>query len=112
MPSRSFSVAAVGPHEDPRDLTYFLDVIVTAALLMDRNAVQKCYDQAAAMAESGGFGSVAERIRKYPSIFWNHQDRPGGSIGCDGNFAAAVDSPVTLVRHFLAQRRLAIEQRR
>ena len=72
-----FLVAAVGPHEDPRDLTYFLDVIVTAALLMDRNTVQKCYDQAAAMAGNSGFGCIAERIRKYPSIFWNQQDRPG-----------------------------------
>ena len=28
------------------------------------------------------------------------------------NFAASVDSPITLVSHFVAQRRLATEQRR
>jgi hypothetical protein len=69
-------IAAVGIHEDPRDVTHLLDVVLTACTALPHEAVQRCYDEAAALAESDGRTWLAERIRGYPSLVWKSSQRP------------------------------------
>jgi hypothetical protein len=76
-----FVIVAVGPREDPRDITHFLDAVIRACAALPHEVVRRCYDKAASAAEVNGSVWLAERIRGYPSAFWRGTKSPQTKTG-------------------------------